>query len=182
MKNLKLYMLLQLVALNEVNYPLKERKVNNGYDEEFVFNVESFNELIFQKYIGNHSNFVYSPSNLYSSLHFLSLGSSKEANSILNNVLGSDNETRNANYRKYFENNYFVNENGISEIYNGFFINDSEKYVINHNYLNYLTSLYCEAYSLNIHDENNIESLVYNINKKVKETDLLKKDDKTLVP
>ena len=169
-------------ALNEVNYPLKERKVNNGYDEEFVFNVESFNELIFQKYIGNHSNFVYSPSNLYSSLHFLSLGSSKEANNILNNVLGSDNETRNVNYRKYFENNYFVNEGGISEIYNGFFINDSEKYVINHNYLNYLTSLYCEAYSLNIHDENNIESLVYNINKKVNETDLLKKDDLVITP
>ena len=39
-------------ALNEVNYPSKDRKVNNGYDEEFVFNVESFNELIFQKYIG----------------------------------------------------------------------------------------------------------------------------------
>ena len=167
-------------ALNEVNYPLKDRKVNNGYDEEFVFNVESFNELIFQKYIGNHSNFVYSPSNLYSSLHFLSLGSSKEANSILNNVLGSDNETRNVNYRKYFENNYFVNEGGISEIYNGFFINDSEKYLINPTYLNYLTSLYCEAYSLNIHDENNIESLVYNINKKVNETDLLKKSSKTI--
>ena len=119
---------LLIVAKNDkahlkMSEQIKDRKVNNGYDEEFVYNVESFNELIFQKYIGNHSNFVYSPSNLYSSLHFLSLGSSKEANNILNNVLGSDNETRNLNYRKYFKNNYFVNENGISEIYNGFFIN-----------------------------------------------------------
>ena len=38
-------------ALNEVNYPLKDRKVNNGYDEEFVFNVESFNELL----LGDHT-------------------------------------------------------------------------------------------------------------------------------
>jgi serine protease inhibitor len=162
--------------LNNVTYPSKDKKFVE-VDDDFKNSYFSFVNTIYNK-DSTHTdeNYSFSPYGLYSNLNLLSFGASSDVyKSSFDNLLGmSDNSVRNANLRQMYKNNYYVNDNGTIQTYNGAFYNNS--YTENSDVIDELTKNYCEAFELNFSNNDDVNKMITWANERAG-SDLVKKDD-----
>lgn len=105
------------IPLNDVRYPSKELK-DGIITEEYRNSLRSFTNLI----TSNMEDFSYSPLNLYASYDTLSWGSDDLAlSNRWNNVLGLDRNKRQKNFKELYPLDYYFNENGSLQMYQGMF-------------------------------------------------------------
>ena len=163
--------------LNDITYPsskIKENEVN----EEYVNSVNNFAYEIY-KNTSKEENFAFSPLNLHANLSIASEAIENEE--ILQNVdsiLGLNKTARSENYKKVYENNYILTDSGTTQMYNGVFA--TNKYQINANFINSLSSYYAEAYSLDFANDSDIEKMLNWVGSTVNEPNFLSKKDLNL--
>lgn len=160
-------------ALNEIHYPQNKPKQEIGEEYkkamlDFTYNLDEKGKDI--------ENFSYSPMNLYSNLHLISLGYKNEAMvSKFNEVLGIESSKRSIEYKKMFENNFIINDEGTTQMYHGTFL--SNDYKINDAYIKELTNNYSEAFSMNFKNEKDVDLMLEWINEKLQEKEFVTKQD-----
>ena len=159
-------------ALNSIKY--KETKGNNAIDSTFVKNFNSF-AYDFVKNDLTNSNYLISPLSAYYNLNIVSLLSSNSTvNDEFDSGLKADKETRNNELNKIFDNNFYKNDNGTTQIYNGAFFNNS--YTLNTDYIDILTKNNVEAYSMDF-TYNNLDKIIDWVNTRLDTKDVINRDD-----
>ena len=166
-------------SLNSVTFPDATLK-NNILDEQFV---KGYNDFSYDIYINsnmhNDNNFSFSPATLYSNLSMISLTiNNQEIKASLNDILNSDEQTRNNNYKYFYENNYYANDNGTTQMYNGVFM--SNNYDYNEMFINGLSPYYAEAFSLDFNNDKDVSKLLSWVDQKVNSDNYLSKEDLAL--
>lgn len=166
-------------SLNSITYPsskLKENIINESFKN-------GYNNFSYQTYknLNKQDNFAYSPASLYSNLSLLSLASSDlQINETIDDILGVSKDNRNENYKYFYDNNYYANDNGTTQMYNGVFL--SNQYEVNQQFINSLTNYYAEAYSLDFTNSKDVNKMMSWVDQKVDsknfiDPSLLKLDD-----
>ena len=159
-------------ALNSITY--NETKGNNKIDSTFVKNFNSFTYDFVKNDLSN-SNYLISPLSAYYNLNIVSLLSS---NSIVNDEFDSglkaDKDTRSNELNKIFDNNFYINDNGTTQIYNGSFFNNS--YTLNTDYIDILTNNNVEAYSMDF-TYDNLDKIIDWVNTRLNTKDVINRDD-----
>ena len=151
-------------SLNKITYPSAELK-ENIISESFK---NGYNNFSYQTYknLNKQDNFAYSPASLYSNLSLLSLASNDETiNETIDEILGVSKENRNNNYKYFYENNYYANELGTTQMYSGVFL--SNQYEVNQQFINSLTNYYAEAYSLDFTNSKDVNKMMSWVDQKV---------------
>lgn len=151
-------------SLNSITYPSSELK-ENIINESFKNGYNNFSYLTY-KNINKKDNFAYSPASLYSNLSVLSLASNdNEINETIDEILGVSKDNRNNNYKYFYENNYYANEQGTTQMYNGVFT--SSQYEVNQQFVNALNNYYAEAYSLDFTNLKDVSKMLDWVDNKV---------------
>ena len=160
-------------SLNSIKYPTK--LIRQEISEEYKNALINFTYNIDEK--GNDKdNYSYSPMNLYSNLHLLSLGyKNEEMVKLFDEVLGIEASKRSAEYKKMYENNFKVNDDGTTQMYHGAFLSNGLD--INEDYINSLTDNYVEAFSLDFTNDIDINLMLEWINNKMQDKNFFTKDD-----
>jgi serine protease inhibitor len=139
-------------SLNSITYPdgtqYRRREVSDAYKE----GVLSFSNKIYQA-TKKKGNFGFAPLPLYLNLDLVSLGTQKEnVREEFNALLGGDYTLRAANFRSAYLSDYFYQEQGTLQIYNGVFLDDGRpdlgKLTPNPDFVKEMSRRYCEAYQL----------------------------------
>lgn len=161
-------------SLNSVTYPDEFLK-HNELDKQFV---DGYNDFSYDIYINsnihNDNNFAFSPATLYSNLSMISLANNNlEIKDTLNDILNSDEELRKTNYKGFYENNYYANKSGTTQMYNGVFMSNNYEY--NEAFINNLSPYYAEAFSLDFNNEKDVNKLLSWIDQKVNSDNYLDK-------
>lgn len=159
--------------LNNIEYPNNEKPVKLNVESEFVNNIKNFTHLMYDN-VENANNFSYSPLTLYNNLSILSLLSDNEVvNEEFDLLLGSNKETRKQNVINTYLNNYFVNNTGTVQTYNGLFANNTIKQQL----IDELTTYYTEVYSLNFSNSKDVNKMLSWVNQAVNSEDFIKNSD-----
>ena len=162
--------------LNEVVYPSIAADKGLTLDDSYIHAVKDFSYNVYSNLDYNKENMSFSPFGLYSNLSIMAACSNIETvNEEFNSLLGLNNEKRKENYKKAYVNDYFVNEHGTLQMYNGLFTDS--KYEINNNLLNELTDLYVEAYSLDFSSDKDVDKMLSWVDQKVDEDKFIEKKD-----
>ena len=180
----------------QVNYSLMETRLieNNSFkkmnnvvypngdlmhliiSKDYINSVNNFSNVIYQNREDDNKNYSFSPYNLYSNLNILSLATNKqEINNILDNILGMDKESRMMDFLNVFKNDFYSNEYGTNQMYEGFFA--TNLFNLNNDFLNSLTKNYVEAYQLNFTNNSDVSKMLKWVDSKIDEKDFLTKDD-----
>jgi len=159
--------------LNDIKYPTV--KENNKLDDDFVINFNNFASKIFDSTLNIYSDFTVSPMSLYYELNNISLlSSSTQTNNAFDNLLGNSKDIRVEQLNKVFKNNFYLNENTTTQIYNSVFFNSTFK--LNEKYIDILTNSNVEVYSMEF-EEDNLYHIIDWVNEKLDTTSLLNIDD-----
>lgn len=162
--------------LNEVVYPSIAADKGLTLDDDYINAVKEFSYNVYDSLEYSKENMSFSPFGLYSNLSIMATCSNVETvNEEFNNLLGLNKEIRKENYKKAYLNDYFVNESGTLQMYNGLFADS--KYEINNSLLNDLTDLYVEAYSLDLLNDEDVKKMLSWVDQKVDEKNFLEKKD-----
>ncbi len=160
-------------SLNKITYPSGELS-NYKVEDEYLSAIRDFSYNIYQAY-DKKENFSFSPLSLYSNLEIISLSSKN--NMVINEfdeILGLNRFRRKENYRNLYRNNFFYNNDGSIQLYNGIFL--SNEYEPNQNFINELQSYYTEAFQLDFKNEQDIELMLDWVNQKTNESNFIDKD------
>lgn len=164
------------IPLNEVNYPSIEKK-SISVSKEYTDSVNTFANNIYQNIPYEETNFSFSPLGLYANLSILSLASTDET--VMNqfdNLLLLDEPTRKNQFRNFYQNDYYANELGTMQLYNGLF--QSPLFgTINSDFIALLADYYCEAFSLDFTKEIDVQKMVDWANQRVGKEDFLSPQD-----
>ncbi|MCI5745761.1 MAG: hypothetical protein MR270_05710 [Erysipelotrichaceae bacterium] len=165
------------VALNEVNYPnITEKKEQYKVDETYKNAINNFANLINSKVTLDEKNVVYSPLSLYSMLDIMSLLSNDEETlNELDNLLNASKSIRNENYDNMYKNNYYLTNEGTTQMYNGLFVRNNQTF--NVDLLDDLSNKYTEVFSLNFDNNKDIDRMLKWVDKRIDESGFLKKED-----
>ena len=129
-------------SLNEIDYKLQDYKTCE-VSEEYKENVNSFAYALSKGVDLRSESTVFSPLSAFITNDILSHAGDEEAQRIYASVLGDLDENE-ANYDSMLRTNFFVNDDGTTQIYNGaFFRNDL---VVKEDYVNFLSSRKVEAF------------------------------------
>ncbi len=159
------------VPLNDVSYPSTELKEGTVSDE-YRNSILDFTNL----FTSNMEDFSYSPLNLYASYDTLSWGSDDVTlTNRFNNVLGLDREKRQDNFKSLYPLDYYLNEQGSLQMYQGmFYRNDMSPSTIA---LEKMTERYSDLYSVDFNSERGIKSMLSWIDKRLNEKNYLSKEE-----
>ncbi|MCR5185479.1 MAG: hypothetical protein K6C32_05345 [Bacilli bacterium] len=147
--------------LNEVNYP--KEKGNVDYSEIELDSYLDYSYLFYKE----NAYKSYAPSTLYGVLHNLSNAlKDEELINKTNNVLGLNNESRDAFYRKIVQNNHYANDNGTSQINNAAFFNKILR-TYKQSYIDKLTNTYTEAFNLDFSNSGEVDEIVKWVNSRL---------------
>lgn len=164
------------IKLNEIQYPSLEIKDNSLVSDEYKIAVNDFAYNLYLESIDEYQNTIISPLSLYSLLDIVSSGTSNQSISHLFDLtLNLDFQTRYANYAKMYENNYYLNDDGTIQMYNGMFFNN--RYNYNEEFVNEITEKYVEAYQLDLSKNEDVDKMLTWANEKVQEEDFIKYQD-----
>lgn len=159
--------------LNDIKY--SSTKENNKLDDDFVANFNKFSSKIFDSTLDIYSDFTVSTLSLYFELNNISLlSSSNEANKDFDTLLGTSKETRVEQLNKVFKNNFYLNNDATTQIYNSVFFNSGLN--LNEKYIDILTNSNVEAYSMKF-SEDNLYHIIDWVNQKLDTTNTLKISD-----
>ena len=159
--------------LNDINYP-KEKGSNSFSDSEKIA-YKNYTYDIYQN-LERENNMMFSPLSLYG--FFVDSYKALSKDSLIQkyeSLLGLNESQLVSFYKKLFENNYFKNREGMVELHNGVFIGND--YEINQEYVNYLTKVYTECYSMNFQNARDVDLMVKWVNESVGETNFITKND-----
>lgn len=157
--------------LNNVTYPTGNQKYS--ISEEYYEAVTEFANRIYPSISQNEG---FSPLNLHMNLSILSLASDDEiAISAIDSLLGMTKETREADFINAYKSDYFYNDNGTIQMYNGYFA--SNKYENNPKFISSLTKYYTEAYQVDFDSDFSLDSILEWIDQKVQDSRFLRKED-----
>ena len=165
-------------SLNTIVYPDANKETNILSGEERSAYLSYCNEIYQSMDMNSEKNTMFSPLTLYG--FFMSsygMISDENVKNAYNSLLGLDETTRVNFYQKLFENNFNCYDNGIVELHNGAFIQDKGEGSINNEYIDYLTSIYNEAFALNFKKNDDVNKMVDWVNKIMGDNSYLKKDD-----
>ena len=160
--------------LNSFEYPTDSslRPVSNGYRNAVC-------EFSYEAYSGleKEDNAFFSPLSAYLHLDTLSHGLTKSSlSSRVDEVLHLDSLSRKSNFLSAFLSNRDPGGQGSSHVeMNQLFFLD-QKVTFQFDYLDYLTSVYCEAYSLDLEKAKDINFMVDIVNSKVNQNILSRQD------
>lgn len=163
------------IKLNDIKYPDGSRK-KHEINEEFVDSINKFSYNVYKESYEENTNFSYSPITLYSNLSILSLASDKASvNNKLDDLLCSNKETRTEFYKKVYENNFYANSEGTTQMYNGLFT--TSKYQVNSEFIGKLSDYFCEAYQLDFSNTNNVRKMLMWVDEKVLQENYINPND-----
>lgn len=146
-------------ALNSVTFPSENYK-NISVDEQFALSMNTFGEKIYDALeVDSDSNLLLSPMTLYANLAMLLESTSNQTIiAAMEELLGSDLSTIKEQYKKAYENDYYVMTNGTIQMYNGVFL--SNLHEVNMDYIDALSSYYAEAFQLDFMNENDVQNII----------------------
>ena len=140
--------------LNSINYPNSDKPVKNEFSDEQLnaysnYSYQAYNSLIS---LPKEENLSFSLINLYAILNELEYAASdEEVKATLNNLLGLNAEKRVSFFDKMMKANFYADSNNTTQIKNSAFL--TNKYEQNTDFINALSSLYCEAYQIDFSKE-----------------------------
>jgi len=142
--------------LNSISYPNGSEPIvmETTAEEKAAFN--NFSNLTYHSLVNTSKkdNMSYSVVGLYSVINELANAASREDLKIkLNNLLGLNETSRAAFYNKVMQANSFAREESTIQLKNAAFFNNELNY--KQEFVNSLSSLYCEAYQLDFDKEAN---------------------------
>ena len=159
--------------LNDINYPdgkKGEYKVSKDYYDSII----EFSNKLYPFLEEENSSF--SPLNLYMNLNILSLASNNNiVIEALDNLLGMTKETRAPDFVNAYKNDYFYNDYGTIQMYNGYFA--TNKYDVNNTFINNLTKHYTEAYQVDFNSSAAVNKILNWIDQKVQDKNFLSRED-----
>lgn len=161
--------------LNDVQYPNLNHPLLSDISEEENNAYSNFTNLTYHSLVdtSKEDNMSYCAVGLYSVLNEMTASVSRDdLKDRLNNLLGLDETNRVAFYEKIMKANSFVDENATTQIKNAAFFTNSLDY--SPSYVDYLTSLYCEAYQLDF--KTNANKMVEWVNKAVNDDHFIDKE------
>ena len=162
-------------TLNNINYPSFDLKQNLAISNSFKEAVLNFSYNVYNK-LSMTNNRSFSPMGLYSLLSVASLATADaEIAQLFDQVLHLEKAERSLNYLKFYANNYFANDSGSVQMYNGVFA--TNRYDINDEFIEALTDYYCEAYAMNFTDYKDVAKMVDWVNERVKQQNFIKSSD-----
>ena len=167
--------------LNDIYYPNLSRPSLSDISEEEKCAYRNFSNLTYHSLVdtSKEDNMSYCVVGLYSVLNELTAAASRDdLKERLNNLLGLDETSRVSFYEKIMKANSFVDENATTQIKNAAFFINSLKY--SPSYVDYLTSLYCEAYQINFKTSAN--KMVEWVNSAVNDSRFIDKEFLSLRP
>lgn len=145
--------------LNTIAYPSLEKK-SVAVSEDFKNSALTFANNLSSHLPFQEDNFSYAPMGLYSNLAILSLASANASvSSSFDALLASSESLRQSNYKKFYENDYYVNAQGSCQLYNGLFLSDQYG-TINTDFINKLSDYYCEAFSLDFSQSSEVNKMM----------------------
>lgn len=130
-------------ALNGITYQeqaFQLSKISSSYRKnvnDFAFSLNQNVDL--------RKNAIYSPLAAYISTDLFSFAANEEVQAIYKDALG-DKAIRNEDYSSMLRTNFYVDENGTTQIYNGMFFNVDKGYEAKQGYVDFLTSRNVEAF------------------------------------
>ena len=136
-------------ALNHVAYPSADSPVRSALRDEEKSSYINFSNSTYHAMVdaSNANNACYSPLGLYSTINELRGASSRDdLSEKLDNLLGLENESRVFLYSKMMGANSFACASSTIQLRNVAFFNN--RFSPSRDYVDYLTSLYCQAYSM----------------------------------
>ena len=161
--------------LNNVSYPNqaypKSNELNDSEIEAYsLFSNKTYHALVDTS---KDDNMSYATIGLYSLLNEMVGASSRdELKDQLNSLLGLNESYREAFYKKVMYANSFASENSSIQLKNAAFLNNS--YLYNHDFVDYLSKLYCEAYQLSF--KNDASKMVEWVNQAVNDDNFIDED------
>ena len=167
--------------LNDVYYPNLSRPSLSDISEEERNAYSNFASLTYHSLVdtSKEDNMSYCVVGLYSILNELTASASRDdLKDRFNNLLGLNEESRVSFYEKMMKANSFVDENATTQIKNAAFFTNKLDY--SPSYVDYLTSLYCEAYQLDFNA--NANKMVEWVNKAVNDKNFIDKEFLELKP
>lgn len=132
-------------SLNTIHYPSSRQSVNIKGGEEYINNMDRFAEKLLPS-LAKQGSFVSSSLGLYGNLHLASMGIS-DPNLIasMNDLLGGDEDFRNASMKDLFMNNFFKDQ--ASSVHASQAVFFDTDFPANPAYLDNITAAGAEAYS-----------------------------------
>lgn len=163
--------------LNTITFPNGEKEIHKISDS-YNLAVNTFAYNIYKNLDEVGSNFSFSPVALYTNLSICYLAcSDSSSRTIIENILGSnDAESRAINYQNCYKNDFYINDGGTTQMYNGSFQSNTFGNV-NQSYIDSLNNYYCEAFSLDFNNEEHIQLMVDWINSRSGNSNFLKKGE-----
>lgn len=161
--------------LNDVTYPNLNRPLLSDISEEENSAYSNFANLTYHSLVdtSKEDNMSYCVVGLYSVLNELTASASRDdLKDRFNNLLGLNETSRVAFYEKIMKANSFVDENATTQIKNAAFFRNGLDY--SPSYVDYLTSVYCEAYQLDFNT--NANKMVEWVNKAVNDDHFIDKE------
>lgn len=160
--------------LNEVTYPSSEYQkysISANYRDAVL----DFTSKIYNKVDKARDDFSFSPLGLYSNLDIVSLASDDAlVGQEFDSLLG-DRDMRRSNYRSMYQSDFFANDYGTMQMYNGVF--QSKEYDYNQNFVDDLSRFYTESYQIDFSNENDIDKVLSWVDQKVDSQNFMNKED-----
>ena len=161
--------------LNNVEFPSGNRPTKSSISEQESEAYSNFSNQTYHALVdtSKSDNMSYATIGLYSLMNeFVGAASRDDLKAQLNTLLGLNETSREAFYKKIMLANSFASEETTTQLKNAAFFNNSFQY--NPEFVDFLTRLYCEAYELNFATE--AEKMVEWVNKAVNSDKFIDKD------
>lgn len=170
----------QLNTVDHGEIAEKRKTEDITLDERFVRAVNSFAYSLYAELQNSNGaydeNFFFSPFGSYSNLTMLSLAAHNDVvDPLFDGVLGLDRSTRKEQFARAYKKDYFINDDGTLQIYNGSFQTSFFK-----NYPEYareLAECYCEAFQANFLSDDDVSKILEWIDARMGETGMMTKED-----
>lgn len=160
--------------LNDVTYPTYQHE-QLLVEDKYIESVNNFAYKIYEN-VEYNDNFSYSPLTLYNSLSILSLASdNEEVAKQFDALLGLSKQKRKSNFINTYINNYIVNENGTTQMYNGLFVDYNSN--ISESLVEEFTSYYTELYSIDFANNQDINKMLNWVDDAVNDSNYLSSKD-----
>ena len=137
-------------ALNKVDYPEQEfskQEVGEDYRKAvnaFAYSLTSGVDL--------SSGCVYSPLTAYVAMDLFSFAADTPTREIYSSALGSG-AMRNRDYSSMLRTNFYLDDNGTTQLYNAIFFNSDQGYAPKQSYVDFLSSRKAEAFTSSFHND-----------------------------
>lgn len=166
--------------LNHIQYPAfdstQSKKQNYTVSEEYVQAMRQFASKIGNEMDFSKSNVIYSPMSLFATLDFIStLTNQSELKAVFDNLLSSSESLRSSCFDSAFRNNFYANQNGTVQMYQGFFSDYRRQ--INDAILPSLDQRYVEGYQLDFQKKKDVDRVLQWVDKHVNAKGFLNERD-----